>query len=187
MDVRELELGLRGNLGDKAQYTGIYTSDNIPYIQETPQPIVFIVNTLKSTADTRILGHWVSFYLEYPRLIFFDSYGFHPYLYGESFKRIIDLYKTKGMECIYFNKQLQPNTSVKCGLYTLFFIHYTSHYTIDAFIDTYFNIFSSSLEENDRIVTHYYFKYMNAGRSCKDWKYGKDRAIRYQECLCLSK
>ena len=186
MDVRELDVALRGNIGNNIIYSGVYTSDKIPYFYERwRKPVMFIVNTLKSTTDIQIIGHWVAFYIESSRLIFFDSYGIHPYVYGEEIEKYVNNYKRREVNCVFFNHQIQPGTSVKCGLYVLFFIHYTSHYNIDSFTRITFS--RSSLSDNDKFVTSYYFKYLNKSKSCKDWRYGKNRAITYEECTCLGK
>ena len=84
MDVRDIELALCNRIGKHTAYTGIYSSDTLPYYQYSVKPVLFIANTLKSTESVETLGHWVGFYIEYlpsQRIIFFDSFGISPTLY----------------------------------------------------------------------------------------------------------
>ena len=188
MDVRELELALRSKIGDRVHYIGVYTSDNLPTVQYSIKPIIFIANTLKSSSDINIIGHWVAFYIEYypsKRIIFFDSYGISPYRYpNKSFSQYINMYKKKKMVLYYTSRQLQPNLSIKCGLYVLLFIHYTTHYGLDNFIQ-YIHQFHSknALSYNDKYVTRYYFKFLAKSKNCLEWKTKGKKAITYKECL----
>ena len=187
MDVRELEIGLRGKLGDKINFAGIYTSDNIPHVTHLSKPIIFIVNTLKSTSDINAVGHWVAFYVmgsPVQTIVFFDSYGFHPKMYGKEFANVIERYhKLPFFKTLsYFSMRLQPDLSMKCGLYVLFFIHYCSHKGLQKFLNIYQSTFSSkNLQNNDLFVTKYYFKHLNKN-SCRHWKRGSNRAITFKEC-----
>ena len=49
------------------------------------KPIILIANTLNSSTDINIVGHWIAFYFEFhpkkKRIIFFDRYGLSPYVY----------------------------------------------------------------------------------------------------------
>ena len=190
MDVAELENGLKGRMGGKIDFMGVYTSDNIPYVTHLSKPGIFIVNTLKSTSDINTVGHWVAFYVKgnpVHTLIFFDSYGFHPKMYGREFRHFIDRHSKstflKNMS--YFSTQLQPATSMKCGLYVLFFVHYCSHHGLSKFVNVYQSTFSKkNLQKNDSFVTRYYFRHMNK-KLCRRWKTGTNRAITFKECFSI--
>ena len=187
MDVRELELALRNKLGDKVHYIGVYTSDNFPTVAYSKKPIMFIVNTLRSTSDINIVGHWIGIYIEYhpmKRVFFFDSFGIPPIMYHNTgFSQFINSYRGKKMKISYTKKQLQPDNSIKCGLYVLLFIHFTSHYGINTFMNYSRDFFSkNSLAFNDKSVTRYYFKHLANG-NCLQWKSGVKRAITYKECI----
>ena len=185
MDVRELNDSLRARLGRRVDYLGIFTSDKLPYINSSNKPIVFIANTLKSSADIRTVGHWISFYIEFSpiqRIVFFDSYGLHPSIYCEGFTDFINRYYN--FPIYDYGVQLQPDTSIKCGLYVSFFIHFLSLYGVDKFSWRYKHVFSKcDLQSNDRYVTLYYLKHLS--KSCRKWKYGTKKAITYQECKKL--
>ena len=119
MDVRELERALKFRIGPHIKYAGIHASDQLPFIQHNIKPVLFIANTLKSSANINTVGHWVVFYFEFDpiiKLIFFDSYGFSPYFYKDSgFSAFLSRYGN--IPIYHFEKQIQPHMSVKCGLY----------------------------------------------------------------------
>ena len=185
MDTRELERSLRGRIGGLIHFWGIYTSDNMPVVQYNSKPIIFIANTLHSNTEVTAVGHWVCFYIEFlpvKRVIFYDSYGLLPSFYSSEFSDYINK-KYKDFNTYHFGVQLQPDTSQKCGLYSLNFIHYVSHYGINNFISLFKNVFNPRrLNQNDSYITRYYFKHLSKFKSCSYWKSGKKRAISYAEC-----
>ena len=65
MEVRELESALKHILGSRIKFMGVYTSDRLPFISFNTKPIIFIANTLKSTANINTVGHWVGIYFEF--------------------------------------------------------------------------------------------------------------------------
>ena len=185
MDSREIEISLRGRIGSIVHFWGVYTSDKLPYVQYNSKPIIFIANTLHSNTPVTTVGHWVCFYIEFhplKQLIFYDSYGLLPDFYSADFSFYINK-KYKDFKAYHFGVQLQPDMSQKCGLYTLNFIHYVSHYGINQFINLFKKVFKPrKLNQNDGYVTRYYFKYLSKFKSCSYWKRGKKRAVSYAEC-----
>ena len=187
MDVRELERALKFRIGPYIKFAGIHTSDQLPFIQHNIKPVLFIANTLKSNANINTVGHWVVFYLEFDpviKIIFFDSYGFSPYFYRDSgFSEFLSRYRN--VPTYHFKKQLQPNLSVKCGLYVLLFIHFISHFGLNMFtrfLYSRFHFMKRYLSYNDKYVTEYFFKYLSKS-PCSHWKSGNKRAITYKECI----
>ena len=192
MDARDIEKSLRGHIGPYIHYKGVFTSDNLPHISYNSKPIIFISNTLSSDSDISTVGHWVCFYLSfYPvkKLVFYDSYGLSPHFYSEHFSKYIHK-QCRSSDTYYFDKHLQPNTSQKCGLYVINFIHYVSHNHLEKFMSYYNSKFNShNLKQNDVLVTHYYFKYLSKVKSCTFWKRSRSfkRAITYAECIKYSR
>ena len=187
MDVRELEKALKHKLGPYVRFIGIYASDRIPFIQYSAKPVLLIANTLKSGTDINTIGHWVAFYFEFQpqkRVIFFDSYGLPPQFYINS--GFSDFLKKYDNTPIYhYGKQLQPDNSMKCGLYVLLFIHSISHLGLKDFTKFLYGRFvfkKRELPYNDKYVTRYYFKYLSKS-NCSQWKTGNKRAITYKECM----
>ena len=187
MDVRELEKGLEHKLGPYVRFIGVYASDRIPFIHYSAKPVLLIANTLKSGTDINTIGHWVAFYFEFQpqkRVIFFDSYGIPPQFYINSgFSNFLKKYNNTPI--YHYGKQLQPDNSMKCGLYFLLFIHSISHLGLKDFTKFLYNRFTFKKREltyNDKYVTRYYFKYLSKS-NCSQWKTGDKRAITYKECI----
>ena len=189
MDTREIENSLRGRLGPYIHYRGVYTSDNLPVIEYNVKPIILIANTLNSRADISTVGHWVAFYISfYPRkyLLFFDSYGFKPRFYSRDFSQWIEVYSRKNFQIQEFGRQIQPDTSQKCGLYVIHFIHYISHFGLEKYKFFFRHTFSTKkLPPNDKVVTSYFFNRIVKKNLCSQWKKntGDKHAITYKECL----
>ena len=187
MDVRELEKALEHKLGPYVRFIGVYASDRIPFIHYSAKPVLLIANTLKSGTDINTIGHWVAFYFEFQpqkRVIFFDSYGIPPQFYINSgFSNFLKKYNNTPI--YHYGKQLQPDNSMKCGLYVLLFIHSISHLGLKDFTKFLYNRFTFKKREltyNDKYVTRYYFKYLSKS-NCSQWKTGDKRAITYKECI----
>ena len=92
MDTRELEAGLKGNIGKRIHFRGVYSSDALPPVKYALKPTIFIANTLASNANLNTVGHWVCFYVEYTpvrRIFFYDSYGLLPSFYTNEFLEYI--------------------------------------------------------------------------------------------------
>ena len=51
---------------------------------------------------------------------------------------LIFLKKYRNTPIHHFGKQLQPDNSIKCGLYVIMFIHYVSHFGLKLFT-SFFN------------------------------------------------
>ena len=190
MDTSEIQNSLKYKLGDKIEYLGVFTSDHITNIKINKYRIKvvgFICNTLESTDSATIMGHWVAFAIDKSpndRIIFFDSYGFDPRLYAKGFRRFID--NNRNFKLFSFDRQYQLDTSYKCGLYTIFFIHNISLEGLrQTIIKIRSNLKQGNGHQNDEFVSRYYLKHITSG-NCQQWrnKNGKT-AFTYQECKNL--
>ena len=187
MDNREIDIAVKNRIGPFIHYKGVFSSDQLPYIPINSKPISFIANILSSKADSNIVGHWVCFYyvckpVKY--LLFFDSYGLNPMFYSNDFTHYIKK-NFSNVNIHYFDRQIQPDRSQKCGLYVIMFIHYISHFGLDKFISLYNQKFSiKKLYLNDILVMRYYFKYLSKIKTCQYWRKipGFRRAITFSEC-----
>ena len=187
MDGSELDSYIEKTLGDRVRYIGVFTSDEVGMMRiysNRSTPIVFIANTLKKSDDSNIMGHWVCFYIEKSpvnKVIYFDSYGLNPMLHCEGFELFIlqNTQFTINNICM----QMQPLDSYKCGLYVIFFIHYTSLYGIGETLLKIEHTFSpNNQSDNDRYVTRYFLTFISR-KSCAPWRTSGRRAITYRECL----
>lgn len=187
MDTGELESALRGRLGRRVRYMGVFSSDEVGGLElqlEREVPQVFIANTLESSSDVNNMGHWVCFYVGGSLndiIIFFDSYGLPPGVYSPHFSIFLERYSNLRM--YEFKGAIQPDMSYKCGLYVLFFIHFVSHHGIRRTIQRIKNTFPrNNLQQNDRTIVRYYFTHLKR-RRCSEWNSGGRRAITYGECI----
>ena len=191
MDSREIDVILRGWLGPLIKYAGVFSANELPRLSYNVKPVVIIANTLNSTADLSTVGHWVIFYLSFhpkKEIVFFDSFGFPPDFYNDEFTKFLGYYSNHRLSS--FDQQLQPDSSQKCGLYVIHFTHYVSYHGIEKYKVLFQNRFTSkNLGENDKTVTHYYFKNVIKKSSCSQWKVkqGYRRAITFKECLKYQK
>ena len=194
MDTIELQKSLHGLLGNKVKYNGVFTSDLLPANLEKGErneAQIFIVNTLSSKDKITKMGHWVVFYVEKTpinRIVFFDSYGVAPSLYGGNFVDFVNKHKRKFIFCNW-KRSIQPLNSVKCGLYVIYFVHMVSHYGIESTLEKSLKIFSvKNKGRNDSFVTSYFFRKLNrmkTGNICSYWRsyHSKEiRAISFKEC-----
>ena len=189
MNTKELNLCLKNRLGNKINYVGVFSSDEVGDIKipiNRSMPIMFIANILSSTDDVNLMGHWICVYVEkhpYKQIIFLDSFGVNPILYCSGFKYFIERNRLFNIKQL--GMQMQSSDSYKCGLYVVYFIHYTSLYGISELIMKIENNFSmNNTIANDRYVTKYYLTYLT-NKKCIQWMSGSDRAITYKECLAI--
>ena len=98
---------------------------------------------------------------------------------------LIFLKKYRNTPIHHFGEQLQPDNSIKCGLYVILFIHYISHFGLKQFTSFLYSRFvkkKNDLSYNDKYVARYYFKYLSKS-PCSHFKTGNKRAITYKECI----
>ena len=134
MKTPDLERILSTILKDKVNFLGVFARDGIPNVINS-YPACFVANTDPSSEPGT---HWVAFFLESPTKIeFFDSYGFHPSVYG--FTQKVTTYN---------HFQFQTLKSTVCGQYCIFFLY--SRSICCRSIETHFS--KSNLNWNDSKV-----------------------------------
>ena len=107
-------------------FCGVHLNSYIPEKFIYDRNIFFIVNTIVDPSKEQI-GHYVIFYITggegtgHVQLIFGDSYGFHPNFYGGKIKEFFNSYPSPSI-CL-FNREVQQETSLVCGIYCIFFGH----------------------------------------------------------------
>ena len=185
MNANDLMLALRGKIGNKIDFTGVISSDQIKNIQiplVREKPISFISNILRG--EDKRLGHWIVFLIsESPRkyIYFFDSYGLKPDLYSLDFRMFLS--NNSDFEVYTFNKKLQSSTSLVCGLYCSYFIYHISRYALNKVISIINQTFhANQSSQNDKRVYEFYVDKLNS-RPCQYWKNREDAIITYEQCL----
>lgn len=94
---------------------GIYFKDQLPNIVKNGGYIVNLADHDDGTSGT----HWVGFWIEGKKAIYFDPLGVHPPEAVKDFLGNLNLMIT--------TKQVQNEYSGWCGHYLLYFLYYMSH------------------------------------------------------------
>ena len=129
-------------------FIGCYASDQLESLSLSFFPCSFIVNTDKNgMAGT----HWICFRISKRRVEMFDSLGL---IYENKLpKEILTFLQWFAVSRdIKFNKCLQPNSSVLCGFYCIFFI-FLRQFCSFGQIQKYFD---DDVNKNDKIITKFF-------------------------------
>ena len=144
-------------------FGGVWAKDQLPTLEPTHYPVVYVVNTDNHNRPGK---HWTVFVCQKNQCDFFDSYGCPPDIYGKEFADFSQRYGT-------FKHQprwLQGLTSVVCGHYCLFYLCHRFHLpTCHAL-----SIFKQNRFENDQFVhawTHDHFPSLTFanGQKCQNY------------------
>ena len=186
MDTHDLLKCLsKQTLGTKIIFLGVFCSDQLLTLdilrkKKPNKPFMFISNTLKTSDPPQTMGHWVAIYCDKTKVVFLDSFGFHPLTYGEYFQKFID--KLERGNTYAFKEGFQPLNSLTCGLYSIFFVHYTSHYGLRQCIKhTYQNFKPFQKNQNDVWIKKYFA--LDLEQSCQLWLSQDEKAMTYEECM----
>lgn len=117
MNTTQLEKILKGNATTKNKFGGIYNNRNLKNIYN--QNKFYIVNT---TANPRVMGHWILFIFYNNILYFIDSLGRTAEKYGGCIKNFFNECTIKKINLM--KSQLQSNTSLVCGAYVIYFSYH---------------------------------------------------------------
>ena len=99
---------------NKVNFLGVFARDQIPSLENIEYPACFVANTDPESMPGE---HWVAFYVKTMHKIdFFDSYGFHPRVYG--FTLPITSYN---------HTQYQSFNSRVCGHFCILYLYSTIH------------------------------------------------------------
>ena len=129
-------------------FIGCYASDQLESLSLSFFPCTFIVNTDKNgMAGT----HWICFRISKRRVEMFDSLGLI-YENNLPIEILTFLQRFAVSRDIKFNKCLQPNSSVLCGFYCIFFI-FLRQFCAFGLIQKYFD---DDVNKNDKIITKFF-------------------------------
>lgn len=177
-------LGQR-TLGPHISFLGVFCSDqlnSLDLLLPPKKPFMLITNTLKSDDPPSRMGHWVVLYGDRTKVLFLDSFGFPPVFYGEAFSHFM----TKVGGTMYaFKEGFQGSDALTCGLYAIFFIHYTSRHGLVKCIQyTYHHFRPSDKVLNDTLIKQYFA--LDMDQSCQLWlspEEEEEKAMSYGECM----
>ena len=129
-------------------FLGCYASDQLESLSLSFFPCTFIVNTDKNgMAGT----HWICFRISKRRVEMFDSLGLI-YENNLPIEILTFLQRFAVSRDIKFNKCLQPNSSVLCGFYCIFYI-FLRQFCSFGQIQKYFD---ADVNKNDKIITKFF-------------------------------
>ena len=129
-------------------FLGCYASDQLENLSLSFFPCTFIVNTDKNGMSGT---HWICFHISKRRVEMFDSLGL---IYEKKLpiEIIVFLQRFGVSRDIKFNKRLQPDLSVLCGFYCIFFI-FLRQFCSFGQIQKYFD---DNLNKNDKTITKFF-------------------------------
>ena len=160
MNGEQVEECISKIIGLSTEFRGVYLNNHIPDKFIYGKNIFFIVNTIIDPIKERI-GHYVLFYIQggdlsnHVELIFGDSYGFHPNFYGGKIKEFFNSYPFSS-KCL-FDHEIQQDTSMVCGIYTIFFSHKLFK---NIPLKTIKKYFGCNKKRNDSLMLCYFRKIM---------------------------
>ena len=180
MDTHDLLKCLhKQTLGTKITFLGVFCSDQLLTLDIPSKSFMLISNILKSHDPPDTMGHWIVIYGDRHKVVFLDSLGFPPSFYGEAFTHFMG--KVKG-SMYAFKEGFQVPNSLTCGLYSIFFIHYTSHHGLKKCLKYTYNHFEPSKKmENDMLIKKYFA--LDMDQSCQLWLSREEKAMSYGECM----
>ena len=127
-------------------FIGCFAEDEIRSLQFGSLPCFLIVN-LDSSYMTG--SHWISLGIFKHKIEVFDSLGFDIFNWPRvpcSFIRLLQ--RTAVSKQMLISKRLQPNSSILCGLYSVYYVKYRPHFSFSRLQ----NLFSSKLSRNDSVL-----------------------------------
>ena len=126
-------------------FAGVYPSDLLPV--KLKYPCCLVANTDKADSPGE---HWVCMYFTAERKgEFFDSYGFPPEFYAETFRYFL---KRHSVSYLYSKVQLQDTLSSVCGPFCIFFV---SSRARGLTFEEVLKVFSKDVAQNDKLVSTY--------------------------------
>ena len=122
MDTRDLLKCLnKQNLGNRIVFLGVFCSDQLVHIRNNKKkPFMLISNTLKSHDPPSRMGHWIVIYADSTKVLFLDSFGAPPSIYGEEFVTFMTRINKVNNVVYAFTEGFQSSISLTCGLFSIF-------------------------------------------------------------------
>lgn len=128
-------------------FTGCFASDQLDKLSISSFPIFIIVNTDRSYGQGI---HWIALYITKRKIELFDSLGLiHRKLLPKGILNFIHrLCVSRKFKC---NRRIQPDNSILCGFYCIFFIILRQFTNYKSILSIYNNE-----NENDKILESFF-------------------------------
>ena len=129
-------------------FVGCFASDQLSRLSISSYPIFLIVNTDKTNGRGK---HWLALYITKHEIELFDSLGLiHRNLLP---KQILDfVHRFSVSRTFTCNRRIQPNKSILCGFYCIFFIILRQFTEFKSIL----SIFSSNETRNDDVLESFF-------------------------------
>ena len=119
MNTNELKCYLEESQITGPYFLNVYALDQLPQKNITKDPWLLVCNCCPAHLPGR---HWIAMFKQSSTIEFFDSFGFHPNLYG--LQSFLDAQDTNTI--LYNNVKLQSILTDVCGHYCLYFAYFRS-------------------------------------------------------------
>ena len=154
MDSYQLDVIVNAFYHNNYKYLGCFANDDY-FLSENDFSNAFCILNTNSSNDTSI-GHWIGFFSRNYDMIFIDSFGLYPEVYGGVIKRIYEknMYRIKRLP----NFQIQNELSLYCGAYVIFLIE---KLCTDMHLGRIMRYFSRDICSNDCFIRKYILNFIN--------------------------
>lgn len=143
-------------------FSGVYTNSYIPSSFQEQCNGFIIVNTLNAVeSNVEAIGHWVAIIMRDGVMLFFDSYGLHPSLYGNEIHRVYTSHS--GNKMVVFHEALQASDSYTCGGYVIYFCHMIS---LNKSLYELRGKFTKDKNSNDKFVRRFIMRLTGTSLEC---------------------
>ena len=140
------------NLSHIPYYIGVYAQDQLLSLRISNYPVSCIVNLDTSSQQG---SHWIAIYITKNSFEVWCSLGFRPTSWDRFPDTLIHFMSHYAHSHTFkISPELQTDTSVLCGLYTMFFIANRSDSTFTRLV----HYFTADLSKNDLLLLDYFNK-----------------------------
>ena len=114
MNGGQIEHVLMNNHITRVKFKGVFNKKTLPIIYSLKKYV--IVNT---SSNVNEMGHWILFIFNFNKLLFIDSLGKSPEVYGDKIEEYYHSFN--GEKAILLKNPLQTDSSLVCGAYVIYF------------------------------------------------------------------
>lgn len=158
MDTNQIANILKNDPRTKRYFKGVYAADQLPSASYKEKEC-YVVNTDPSYERG---AHWLAIFFDHSGGEFFDSYGYPPVTYNDSF---MDFMEGSGLKWSYNKKRLQGTFSTVCGQYCVYYLVKRCN---GKPMKTIVNAFGNAFDQNDKRVNRWFNHNYNASFSTHD-------------------
>ena len=129
-------------------FVGCFASDQLSQLSISSYPVFLIVNTDKTKGRGK---HWLALYITTCEIELFDSLGLiHRNLLPKQILNFVHRFSvSRKLTC---NRRIQPNNSILCGFYCIFFIILRQFTKFKSIL----SIFSGNQMRNDNVLESFF-------------------------------